>query len=88
MERRRDDPVINAIHKRLDKLEEMQASLHRIEEWIATVVRMNMIIEVVGDFLMRWAKRVMWVGGGVVAIGAAFKYGTLEFFNYARSMFR
>ncbi len=91
MERRKKnpaDPVIVAIHERLDKLEEIQASMHRIEEWIASVVRMNMIIEAFGDFIMRWSRRLIWIGGACVTAWVTLKFGVLEGLSFVRSFFK
>lgn len=63
-----ESPVITKIHERLDKLEELSADMKEIKEWIATVVRMTLLMEIVGDFLTKWAWRMgkLLVGFGVV----------------------
>ncbi len=80
--------MIAAIHKRLDALEEISSDMKEIKEWIATVVRMTLIIERVGDFMIKWAWRFVKFFSAVGAVWAMMKLGTVEVFNWIRSWVR
>lgn len=87
-ERRKDDPVIVAIHDRLTTLESLSADMKEIKEWIATVVRMTLIIETVSDFIMKWIWRFVKFFAAVGSVWAIFKLGTTEALSYLRSFIK
>lgn len=87
MERRKEDPVIVAIHERLDKLEDISSDIAEIKEWIATVVKVTRMLEVIGCFCSRWAKIWLQVGAAVAITVATIKYGVVESIAWLRGLF-
>ncbi len=87
MERRKEDPVIVAIHSRLDKLEDISGDLREIKEWIATVVKVTRGLEVVGCFMSRMVVVCVKVTAGVAILWAAVKFGMAEALAWVRGLF-
>lgn len=80
MQQRKDDAVIaevnmkiDKIHERLDNLESISETLHRIEEWISTVVKVTRILEVIGDFITRWGVRFGKLAAATAAVWLCIK---------------
>lgn len=80
MQQRQNDTVIaevnqkiDKIHGRLDNLESISESLHRIEEWISTVVKVTRIMEVIAEFVTRWAVRLGKLAAATAAVWLCIK---------------
>ena len=84
MERRKEDPVIIAIHERLDKLEDISATLARIEDWIATVTKVTRLLEIVGCFIEKWSIRFLKIGAVLGMVWASFKIGITDIKDFIR----
>lgn len=87
MERRKEDPVIVAIHVRLDRLEDISADLSEIKEWIGTVVKVTRMLELTGNFLTRWAVLWLKLTGAIGFVWITFKYGLVETGIWVRGWF-
>lgn len=80
MHQRKDDAVIaevnhkiDKIHERLNNLESISDTLHRIEEWISTVVKVTRMLEIIGDFITRWGVRFGKLAAATAAVWLCIK---------------
>lgn len=88
MHRRKDDPIIDGIHNRLDTLEDLAADIREIKSWIDTVVKMTKVME----WLVTTGSKVAWACMKITlffgVLWASLKISTTEFLDAARSLLR
>ena len=81
-QQRKDDAVIEVIngkiddiHLRLDKIEDLSNDFKEIKEWIATVVKVTQLLEILGCFMAKWAASLGLFAGAVASIYISIKTG-------------
>lgn len=72
------DNKIAAIHDRLDTLESLSHDMREIKEWIATVVKVTRLFEIMGCFMTKWAVRLGKIIVAIAAVWAFIRHGIDE----------
>lgn len=82
------DPVIDAIHDRLDTLEELAEDIRQIKEWIATVVKVMKAMEFFGHTFSRIAVVIAKISFGCSLIWLSIQMGIHDLTTFVMNLLR
>ena len=76
-EQRKEDPIIVAIHARLDVLEGLAPAFIKFEKWVDTVTAFTALMDKVICFFGKWAMRFIRISI-VISLGWAMLKGNVK----------
>lgn len=88
MRRRKDDPIIEGIHHRLDMIERMDAKFAKIIEWLETIEKVTKGLEWLVDSCTKIAIAAAKISIAVGAIWVSVRMSVSDIAEFVREVLR